>query len=284
MIITSEPAFGSLLGEEESRESFLPPGQASKTGHFDVSYKYSLIIPAYNEANRIVPLLTKLKEIHSDFREIIIVCDGNDETAQIARSLLPTSTVLEYDHRLGKGGAVLEGFRQADGDVVGYVDADGAIDPSEILKVFRCVNDYTPVAIGSRWLKTSYIITRQPILRVILGRIYHYVAFAILGLVQKDIQCGLKAYKRETLNVIMQRLTLRNLSVDTAILYHCKLLGTRVAETPISWKDVNGSKFHPIETSLLMFGTLIGLRLAHSKHAGKIRETLKEGNEIVSSL
>lgn len=231
------------------------------------TYVYSLIIPAYNEEKRIGPFLDHLKENLSSEWEIIVVCDGNDRTADIARSYNDKFKVLESQHRLGKGGAILEGFKASKGDIVGYVDADGAISVSEVLKVFSHVSGDCDVAVGSRWLKNSKVIVRQPLLRIILGRLYHYMAFAILGLSTKDTQCGIKAFKANTLNKILPQVTLKNLSFDTAILYHCRKFGSKIAEIPIAWSDVEGSKVNPVKTALIMFASLIGLRLAHSnKH------------------
>ena len=235
--------------------------------NIDQTNAYSLVVPAYNEEKRIGPFLTELTKGLNKNWEIIIVCDGNDRTADIARSFNGRFKVLESKHRLGKGGAILEGFKASKGDIVGYVDADGAISVSEVLKVFSHVSGERDVAVGSRWLKDSKVIVRQPFLRIFLGRLYHYMAFAILGISTKDTQCGIKAFSANTLYKILPQVTLKNLSFDTAILYHCRKSGSNIAEIPIAWSDVEGSKVNPVKTALIMFSSLIGLRLAHSnKH------------------
>ncbi len=245
---------------------------------------YSLVIPAYNEENRIRPFLEQLRDELSEGWEIIVVCDGNDKTAEIANSFDGRFDVYEYGSKLGKGGAILEGFRKAKGEVIGYVDADGSLDSNEIMKVFNSIERESPVAIASRWVKGSKIAVKQPLHRIILGRIYHYVTFAMLGIRQKDTQCGLKAYRRDVLNEIMQKLTLTNLSIDTAILYHCKLRSYRVIEIPVTWKDIGGSRFKPLRTAIVMLGTLVGLRLAHKVKTNNIRNKLTELYELVSRI
>ena len=224
----------------------------------------SLIIPAYNEENRIGPFLDQLSKELPRSWEVIIVCDGDDRTADIAREKDIRYKVLEYRRRLGKGGAILEGFRAASGDIVGYVDADGAISVREIIRVFSSISDNCDVAVGSRWLRGSRVTVPQPLLRVILGRLYHYMAFALLGIKTKDTQCGLKAFKTSVLAKVLSGVTLKNLSFDTAILYHCYRVGSRISEVPITWGDVDGSKVKPVKTALIMFSSLVGLRLAHS--------------------
>lgn len=245
---------------------------------------FSLVIPAYNEEKRIRPFLEHIESELPLEWEIIIVADGDDRTADIAKSFGNRFTVYEYGHKLGKGGAILEGFKKANGEVIGYVDADGALKASEILRVFNGVNNDSPVAIGSRWVNGSRILTKQPVLRVILGRLYHYVTFAFLGIKQKDTQCGLKAYRKELIHEIIGKLTLTNLSIDTAIIYHCKLLNQKILEVPVSWQDIGGSKFHPLKSAIVMFGTVVGLRIVHGVKSQRIRKKISELHEIVKTI
>lgn len=242
-------------------------GQSSGTRQND---SVSLVIPAYNEEKRIRPFLEEINIELPDSWEIIVVCDGTDSTANIVRSFGGRFNVLESAQRLGKGGAVLEGFKHAKGKIVGYVDADGAISSSEIIKVVNSVRDNNEVAIGSRWIKGARIVSHQPILRVVLGRLYHYLSFSLLGLRMKDTQCGIKAFNSVLVKGVMGSVTLRNLSFDTAILYHCNKHGAKITEVPVIWNDVEGSKVHPIKAPLIMFFSLVGIRLAHSKSSKKL--------------
>ena len=124
-------------------------------------------------------------------------------------------------------------------------------------------------------MKNSNVVVSQPILRVVLGRIYHYFTILFLRINTKDTQCGLKVFKRDVVLNIVKDITISNLSFDTAFLYHTKKAGYIVNEIPITWKDMDGSKISPIKTSFIMFITLIGIRMAHSKFSKKILEFLK---------
>lgn len=245
------------------------------------SSSFSLVIPAYNEEKRIQPFLEHLKTNLPKDWEIIIVCDGNDKTAKIAQSIDHSFNVLEFDRRLGKGGAIKEGFKIATGNVVGFVDADGAVSAMEIEKVFRSVNPVSEVAVGSRWVNGSRVKTRQPLLRIILGRLYHYMTFAFLGLRTKDTQCGLKAFKADMINELINAVTLRNLSFDTAILYHCQKSGTKISEVPIVWRDVGGSKVRPVKTAFVMLLSLIGLKMANSKKSNSLVAMLSAVRKLI---
>ena len=249
----------------------------------DRCVSYSLIIPAFNEEKRIKPFLMDLVKILPLSWEIIIVCDGTDGTAEIARQINTNGTVLQFKDRLGKGGAIREGFKVANANIIGYADADGAISPSDILKVFNTISKNTDVAIGSRWLRESKVEVPQPIYRILLGRLYHYFTFAILGLTQKDTQCGVKAFKQDTLTEILSAVTIKNLSFDTAVLFHCKKNGHVIKEVPISWKNKGGSKVTPTKTAMIMFLSLLGIRLAHAKRAKTLSIILESVRNLVEN-
>ncbi len=239
------------------------------------SYLCSLIIPAYNEEKRIKPFLEDLKTKIPSNWEVIIVCDGTDKTAEIAKKIDDRFRVLSFSKRLGKGGATKKGFLAASGEIIGYVDADGAIPWESIQRVFETVIKGEKVAVGSRWMRDSKVLIRQSIARVILGRLYHYFTMLFLGISIKDTQCGLKVYKKEVISKVLKDITISNLSFDTAFLYHTKKKGFNVTEIPIVWKDMDGSKISPVKTSVIMFITLIGIRFAHSRFSDKILKFIK---------
>ena len=239
------------------------------------SYLCSLIIPAYNEEKRIGPFLEDLKAKIPQNWEVIIVCDGTDKTAEVAKKIDDRFRVLSFSKRLGKGGATRKGFLAATGEVIGYVDADGAIPWESIQKVFDVVIKGEKAAVGSRWMKHSKVLISQAMSRVILGRLYHYFTMLFLGIKIKDTQCGLKVYKREVVGEVLKKITTSNLSFDTAFLYHAQKTGYNVAEIPITWKDMDGSKVSPFKTAFMMFITLIGIRLAHSRFSRKILQLIE---------
>ena len=245
------------------------------------SYLCSLIIPAYNEEKRIKPFLEDLKTKIPSNWEVIIVCDGTDKTAEIAKKIDDRFRVLSFSKRLGKGGATKKGFLAATGEIIGYVDADGAIPWESIDKVFEVVLKGEKIAVGSRWMKDSKVLIRQPISRVILGRLYHYFTMLFLGVNTKDTQCGLKVYKREVISEVLKDITISNLSFDTAFLYYTKRAGYKVTEVPIIWKDMDGSKISPFKTSIIMLITLIVIRLAYSRFSNKILKMLEAYNKTL---
>lgn len=248
------------------------------------SDSFSLIVPAYNEEERIGSFLQELK-LHLPLNwEVILVCDGNDKTADIARSIDYPIKILEFNKRLGKGGAILEGFRIAQGDVIGYTDADGAILPEDIFRVFHSITGPNMVAIGSRWVKGAKVEKRQPLARIILGRLYHYFTFAFLGIRHKDTQCGIKALSHDVVKKLFNKVTLNNLSFDTALLYHCKKIDVSITEVPITWRNVEGSKVNTVRTSIVMLLSIIGIRLAHSKNRRRFDKIITAVRNLTENI
>ncbi len=128
--------------------------------------RYSLVIPAYNEEQRIKPLFEAICGFEG---ELIVVCDGVDKTADIVDQIAshrPDLHIrcLRFSDRLGKGGGVIAGLTAARSPFVGYVDADGSTSIDEMKRLFESLVTVDG-AIGSRWIPGSKLKVRQGILR-----------------------------------------------------------------------------------------------------------------------
>lgn len=261
-------------------------GQLKQNGKQDVkitlgklsnrSHITSVIIPAYNEEYRIKPFLNELIYAFPASTELIVIFDGNDDTPRIVKSFGDRIKLIQYSKRLGKGRAIIEGFRQATGEVVGFVDADGAIPASEALRLSDMVTEKTPCVIGSRWVRNSRIKISEPFFNKIAGRIFHYFVFLILGIEAKDTQCGVKFFHRVLLDNILNKVTITDRMIDVALLYHVKLSKTSVLEVGIEWKHVNGTRLPIMRAIPLMFATLVGLKLIHSRRFEKDSSVLSQ--------
>lgn len=129
--------------------------------------RLSLIIPAYNEENRIKETLDayieKLHELGINF-EIIVEMDGcTDRTSEVVKEMatkFPEIKFIEFKERLGKSGGLLKGFEIANGDVVGFVDADGSVKPQDFIKLLREIEKGYDGAIASRRAKGLKFLVR----------------------------------------------------------------------------------------------------------------------------
>ena len=107
----------------------------------------SILIPAYNEAQIIGDVVTKIKTLYPHF-EIIVINDGStDNTAQAAKDA--GALVYSHPHNIGNGAAIKSGIRFASGKILVFIDGDGQHDPKDIRNMLECFPDYDMV-VGAR--------------------------------------------------------------------------------------------------------------------------------------
>jgi glycosyltransferase involved in cell wall biosynthesis len=205
----------------------------------------SVIVPAYNEEKRIERTLADysegLRASGRDF-ELIVVCDGSDRTAELAR---PYGKVLEFGHRLGKGGGVLEGFKAAKGDVVGYTDADNSLKVDQFLRLLDEMDSAgAGCVIADRKSREAMILEGQYLARRFASGVFNFMlSRAIFGLKIKDSQCGGKVFKKEYVDRVAPLMACRGFEFDVELLWRLKKAGCDIREVPVVWKDDKGSTF-----------------------------------------
>ena len=220
-----------------------------------------IIIPAYNEENRIETVLSKYSN-HFQNQEIIVVCDGNDNTSSIIKKLSETHSnikLLNFNKRLRKGGALIEGLKEANGDKIGFVDADESVEPDDFKKMLDALSDADGV-ITSRRLKDSKILVKQPMERRIASKSFNIILKIIFGLNFKDTQCGAKVFKKEAIEDVLSELKTKGFKFDVELLWRLKKKGYKVIEFPITWKHSEGSSFS-LSNAPKMFFSLLKVRL-----------------------
>jgi glycosyltransferase involved in cell wall biosynthesis len=209
----------------------------------------SLIIPAHNEEERLPDTLALYEEamqhkFGSDF-EIIVVAngcvDGTVGVAADAAAILPQVRVIDIEEPVGKGGAVLEGFRRAEGEGVLFADADGATAPESLLQLLDGLDRYD-VVIGSRRLDGSTITQRQPLARRMFGTTFAKAVRLLFGAPFKDTQCGAKAFRRGAARRLARVVSETRWTFDLDVLLAAKRLGLQVHEHPVVWADRPGSR------------------------------------------
>jgi dolichol-phosphate mannosyltransferase len=203
----------------------------------------SLVIPAYNEENRIQSLFDEIPVFDG---ELIIVCDGTDRTAdcvsRIASSRMDLRIrCLVFDHRLGKGGGVIEGLKAAQAPLVGYFDADGSTSVEEMKRLFLALSTVDG-AIGSRWIPGSTLKVRQSVLRQLESRAFNLLIRALFGLTYHDTQCGAKVFKKSAIDAVLPLMISRGFEFDVELLWRLRNAGYRVTEVPIEWQNKGDSR------------------------------------------
>ncbi len=211
----------------------------------------SIVIPCYNEEKRLEPGLPEaLAYMNKNFPaplEVVLVDDGSlDRTKTMlldtARAFQPLSIrVISYQPNRGKGYAVRSGILAARGDKVVVMDADFSIELAETFKFLKKL-DSVQVAIGTKKHAQTQSLRPQSLARRFLGKGFTLLTNGILNLRFSDITCGLKAFQRGAGRNIFRRQLLERWSYDAESLFLARHLGYKVAEIPIRWHHVEGSK------------------------------------------
>lgn len=236
-----------------------------------MAIRLSLVIPAYNEEQRIGDTL-RLAQAYLSRQayqsEIIVVDDGSqDRTAVLVQTVFPDVRVISYERNRGKGYAVKTGMLAATGEYRVFCDADGSTRIEEVGKFWPRFEAGADIVIGSRALPESDIQIRQHYLRESMGRMFNVLVKLLLREQFLDTQCGFKGFTAESARLLFPRQRLDRFTFDAELLYIARKHGLRVEETPVIWCNVPHSRVHLVWDSLRMFADLIRIRL--NDFAGK---------------
>lgn len=229
----------------------------------------TVVLPAYNEAERIGPALDELfgylRRRGDQAREgstgsaglparidVLVVDDGSsDATAAIVAArpeAVPGSDVAGASLRVmtvahgGKGAAVRAGMLAADSDLIVFADADMATPPDELPLLVAALSD-CDIALGSRIQPDgSDMRASQPGYRRLLGKVFHTLASAWVAGPVKDTQCGFKGFTRAAAHDLFARQRITSIVFDVELVFLARRRGYRLAIVPIRWEDRHGSR------------------------------------------
>lgn len=226
----------------------------------------SIIIPVYNEANRLpasLKLILDFLQEQSYPAEVIIVENGSwDATLKIAQDFAeqyPQVRVFQNKVR-GKGLAVNRGMLEACGDYRFMCDVDLSMPIQEVNRFLPPVLDDFEVAIASREAPGA-VRYDEPPYRHFVGRSFNTLIrlIALPGL--DDTQCGFKCVRGAIANDLFTRQTLTGWSFDVEMLFIARHLGYRIVEVPIPWYFNADSKIRVFKNSFHMGMDLLTIRM-----------------------
>lgn len=231
-----------------------------------------LLIPAYNEETRIRPTLLQYvqyarQHYGGEFQLLVIVNGSVDNTLGVVQEVAaeyPEIRWLDIPERIGKGGALIEGLKgPTKADLIGYVDADGSTGPHSFFQlVERCRE--ADCVVGSRRVPGSVIHQLQPSHRQFASKVFHVIVELLFGMRIKDTQCGAKVMRRAAVEKVRDCLLIADMAFDVNLLYALKRARCTLLEAPVEWTDHLGSKVRYFRTSLVMFLSVVRLRLYYS--------------------
>ncbi len=211
--------------------------------------RISLILPAYNEARQIASTIAQAKsyfEARSLSYEIIVSADGNDGTREIVAGMAktdPTLQVIGSVERRGKGHGIRQAVPLAQGEIIGFADADNKTPIEELDKVLPLLDGQYDLVIGSRGLAESRIEHPQPFYRQLGSKGFGIFMRFVVGLHDLvDTQCGFKFFKRKIALDLFARQRIDGYMYDVEILYLARRAGYKLAQVPVRWHDDGDSR------------------------------------------
>ncbi|KAI8320021.1 hypothetical protein GQ54DRAFT_340875 [Martensiomyces pterosporus] len=246
----------------------------------EATVELSIIVPAYNEEERLPVLLNDVHDYVTQRRtrdkgftfELVIMDDGSkDKTSEVAMEFarihgIKEMKIVRHVINRGKGGAVTQGILCSRGKYLMFCDADGATRFSDIDALLseaqKCERDGLSIAIGSRnnQALSGTVVERSHVRAFLQWGFHTYVT--ILGVRGvRDTQCGFKLFSRRAARLIFPNMHVERFIFDIEILLLARYQNIPVAEVPVNWHEVAGSKMSIVRDSVQMALDLLAVRL-----------------------
>jgi glycosyltransferase involved in cell wall biosynthesis len=197
-------------------------------------------------------------------RFIVALDRCRDHTADIVRHHRAADPRIELVHypKLGKGGVLMEAFRRCSADFVGFVDADCATPPSELIRLADAARR-ADAAIATRRHPAAVLPARRPLARRVASAGFAFGIQRLFKLPYGDTQCGAKVLRREVVEKCLPLMSSRDFLFDVDLLLVARRLGYRITEVPTIWIDQEGSRVRARADTVRMAASAIRLWLHH---------------------
>ena len=227
----------------------------------------SVVIPAYNEeqgikeiSERVLKIVDGLKQVGVDELELIVVDDGSkDQTVEIADSI-PGVKVISHERNKGYGAALKTGFSAAQGELIGFLDADGTYPPEYFPALCEKALNGADLVIGSRM---SGAASEMPFTRRV-GNIFFASLLSLLSRKRvTDSASGMRVFKRQILEQLYPLPDGLNLTpvMSTRAIHE----GISVAESPIPYSErVGHSKLSVVRDGSLFLRSMIWTAMSYN--------------------
>jgi glycosyltransferase involved in cell wall biosynthesis len=213
----------------------------------------SIIIPAYNEEKRIGKTLNIISSfLYSqkiNFEIIVVANNCSDNTVDILNNIknksIPEIVIIDIpkEGMVGnmKGFSISVGMRKAIGKHHLFIDADNATCFNSVIKFINYIDEGYGVVIGSRYIKDSFVVKKQPLYRIILSRLSNLLIRIVLLPGIYDTQCGFKMFSLNASKDIFSKTTINGWGADLEMLAIAHNLGYKIKEAPIRWESQDES-------------------------------------------
>jgi len=202
----------------------------------------TVVLPTYNEKENICVLSRKILETVKASVEVVVVDDDSpDLTWKAVEEMgLPSVRVIRRTNEKGLTSAIFRGIKESRYDIVVWMDADLSMPPEKINELLAGLEGHD-IAIGSRALRESVLVRRQPVYREMMGRSFNLIIRAV-GLSRfKDTQCGFKLLTARAAQDLFARARVDGFAFDVEILLLAQGL-YRVDEVAVRWEHRDDSR------------------------------------------
>lgn len=234
-----------------------------------IMMKIAVILPVYNESECIEQTFDQVLKFSSQnpAYNFIFVNDGSTDNTQeilekkLKASATPNIKLISYQQRRGKGYAVKKGGESIEADYICFMDSDLAYS-LEHLEPLVATLETVDVVIGCRNLDKNNF-RNLTLIRKLLGKVFNFMSRKILNLKYKDMQAGLKGFRKEAAKELFKNQSISGFSFDVELIFISTKKGLQIGEIParVSEKHIyKVSKVNLVKDSLKMFTCLLKIR------------------------
>lgn len=278
---------GKAIETHIARTSFqCLPGELVPAGWKAPECTLSVIVPAYNEEYRLPQMLDETLTYlearaaarpSGDFSyEVIVVDDGSRDGTYTAALASQTAReqpagrrggelrVMQLSANRGKGFAVRAGMLAARGEFLLMADADGATSIRDVERLERAADirsgGRTEIVFGSRHHLRDDALTKRSFVRNMLMVGFHFIVWCLVGGPIHDTQCGFKLFHHSAGKHIFSSMHIYRWAFDIEIVILARILGKPIAEVPVTFVDMPGSKLNLVLDALTMLRDIVLVR------------------------
>ncbi|MCW4011369.1 MAG: glycosyltransferase [Candidatus Bathyarchaeota archaeon] len=226
-----------------------------------MSTTVSLLIPCYNEVKHLKDTINEAEKIlkeNLESYEILILEDGStDGTSELAQKIAvlnPNICHIHSKQRLGKGAALKKGFKSARGEIIVFLDADSSVSPRYLPPTIDNIRQGYDICIGKRNPEH-----RKPH-RKITSIMFNWITRNLLNTQITDHQCGLKAFKAETIQTLNTYSRENGWLWDTEVLSIATRQKASIIEIPVNWTKREKTSLNLITDPIRMLTGLLRIK------------------------
>lgn len=227
-----------------------------------------------NEEKRLEkPLVNYLETFQQNFPDnfqVLVVINGTtDKTETIITELQKKYHQLKYlvyPDKIGKGGAIKQGYIHSFSEFIAFTDADGSTKPETLIKLINLLNTSPNLdaVIGSRKVAGA-LVSNRILFREVFSWGFHFGVNLGFNLGVNDTQCGAKVVRKDMIKRILPFLTTSNMAFDVNLLVAIKKSGGKILEAPVEWVDDTESTIkRPFKTAFIMSMSVFRLWILYS--------------------